>query len=268
MEEFNELYNDSGQQSKKVKILIGVLMLCFAAMAVFGGWKLYDEQKEYKIGADIYTEIAETFHDKSPPEIVDSEQADKEQEDIVAEMDFDALRQINSNIIGWINGCDDTINYPIVTTMDNNYYLTHLVDGTVNRSGSIFIDSRNNPDFTDRNTFIYGHNMLNGTMFSSLTKYVDQDYYNVHPALTIETPECEYLLQPFSGYVTPGTSDSYRIEFYDDDDFAEYIEMVCKKSNFRHGISITPQDKIVTLSTCTYDYEDARYVLHCKITVK
>ncbi len=255
------------------RISIIALLLFFASMTAFGVWELINEQEEYKTGADIYSDIAEVFYAKSENGFSNNdssptyEQPAPEQTETVTELNFDSLRFINGNIIGWINGCENIIDYPVVQADNNDYYLNHLVDGSPNRSGSIFIDSRNSIGFADRNTFIYGHNMRNGTMFSAITKYADQRYYDQHPTLTMETNECTYLLEPFSGYVTLTTSDTYRIEFIDDADFSNYIEAVTQKSNFTSEVVVAAQDKIVTLSTCTYDDNDARYVLHCKLTV-
>ena len=107
--------------------------------------------------------------------------------------------------------------------------------------------------------------MLNGTMFAGLSQYGTAGYYAQHPEIILDTPEGSYSLQVFSGYVTPGNSDSYQLEFRDDAEFEQYLEKVRLLSDFSSDVTVTGQDRIVTLSTCTYDYDDARYVVHCKL---
>ncbi len=249
--------------TKAVDLFLVFLMIGFASVAACGGIKLMEEKEEYRTGTDTYTALVETARKDQPDE------NGRQQEDQrlgPEDVNFDSLKKINNQIVGWINGCGNAIDYPVVHGTDNDYYLKHMVDGATNRSGSIFIDSRNSPGFEDKNTFIYGHNMLNGTMFSTVAKYVDQSHYDQYPDITFVTPDGVYILQAFSGYVTPGTSDTYQLEYADEAAFGEYLDKISRKSNFSSDIKITSRDKIVTLSTCTYDYDDARYVLHCKLT--
>ena len=263
-------------------ILTAVLLMVFAGMIAVSGWKLLEAKKEYRVGEDAYATLASTaVHqtvrepqaeqavtelelqiEQTQPEAspVQPEPAETEQR-----VDFEMLTRANSQIVAWIQSDDLVINYPVLQGSDNDYYLTHLYDGTVNKNGSIFVDYRNPPGFADRNTFIYGHNMLNGAMFASLSQYGTAGYYEQHPELVLMTPEGSYSLQVFSGYVTPGNSDIYQLEFQDDEAFETYLEKIRLLSDFASAVSVTAQDRIVTLSTCTYDYEEARYVVHCKL---
>lgn len=273
------------QLRKGSGLVIGILIIFFAGVAVFGGWKFYTEQQEYRAGTDVYESLASSVisapdEDVSQMDVLyfDTEIIDEKEElpgveiqknaslgKEVLRVDFDILRGVNSQITAWITGCGGSIHYPVVQGGDNVFYLNHLIDRSENKNGSIFMDCRNVSDFTDRNTFIYGHNMRNGAMFAALANYGSQQYYNDHPALTLVTPEGTYSLQVFSGYVTPGTSDSYQMEYVDDADFQAYLDRVQSQSDFTPMVSVDASDRIVTLSTCTYDYEDARYVLHCKL---
>ena len=269
-------------------LALGILMVFFAAVAVFGGWKLYNQQQEYQTGTDSYSALASEAVDQQNPDfssmdvlyfetiLSDGEQTDMDTEaaaeddsavpePAALQVDFEVLRSTNEQTVAWITGCGGTIHYPVVQSEDNEFYLTHLFDGTVNKNGAIFVDYRNNSDFSDRNTFVYGHNMRNGAMFAALENYSSQAYYDAHPALTLVTPDRTYSLQVFSGYVTPGTSDSYRMDYADDAAFQAYLDQIQSQSDFVPLIHVTAADRIVTLSTCTYDYEDARYVLHCKL---
>lgn len=101
---------------------------------------------------------------------------------------FDELLKTNGDVIAWIYGANTHINYPVVQGSDNDYYLRHLLDGTWNDNGSIFMDCANSADFSDQNSLIYGHNMTSGAMFSNLVKYKQQAYYDQHPYLYMLTP--------------------------------------------------------------------------------
>ena len=182
------------------------------------------------------------------------------------EIDFKALQEVNPQIIGWIYSPDTVINYPVTQGDDNEYYLHHLADGTYNISGCPFLDVKNTADFSDENSIIYAHHMQNGTMFAGITWYADQAYYEEHPAIYLITPEKYYLLEPFAGYTTTMDSSAYRLTIPNAHEFAEWLREICGKSDFRASMRLMTHDRILTLSTCAYSFQDARYVLHCKMT--
>lgn len=182
------------------------------------------------------------------------------------QIDFAALQEVNPQILGWIYSRDTVINYPVVQGDDNDYYLRHLANGTYNSSGCPFLDVKNRADFSDENSIIYAHHMQNGTMFAGITWYADQAYFEEHPVLYLMMAERNYRLEPFAGYTTTMDSSAYRLTIPDAHDFAEWLREISRKSDFRVSMRLTTQDRIITLSTCAYSFEDARYVLHCKMT--
>ena len=175
------------------------------------------------------------------------------------------LSAMNADVAAWIYSADTVIDYPVVQGSDNVYYLDHIFDGTYNKLGTLFVDCRNAPGFSDWNTIIYGHNMNNGSMFASLTNYTKQAYYEAHPEMFLVTPDGTFRLELFSGYVTPSDSDAYTFSFADASAFSEFLESIRARSDFDSPVSVEVSDRIVTLSTCTYDFEDARYVVHGKL---
>jgi len=180
-------------------------------------------------------------------------------------VDFDGLRSINPDIAAWLF-CENTaIDYPVVQGYDNSYYLSHLFDKTQNKAGCLFIDIDNAADFTDKHTIIYGHNMKDGSMFNTLVKYKEQSYYDAHPQMTLVTPEATYTLALFAGYIADVDSDAWKMEFKDDGDFKNWIESAKKKSSFQCDVGIAPGERVVTLSTCTYESDNVRYVVIGKL---
>ena len=181
------------------------------------------------------------------------------------QVDFEALRQQNPDIIAWIYSPDTPINYPVVQSEDNSYYLRRLIDGTRNTAGTIFADFRNAPDFSDRNTLVYGHNMKNNTMFGTLSEYRKQAYYDAHSVLWLLTPEAAYKLKPLSGFVTRADSDSYTI-FETQEELCSYLDEAVSQSGFQTDVELDTVERIMTLSTCTYQGDDKRFILVCALT--
>lgn len=261
---------------KGMGVVLAALLAIFAAMIAVSIWKIRENQKEQAVGAQTYASLAQTVivpqsaaSTEMVTTVVVQEETDREIPHVDVSLpltvDFDALQAINSQTVGWISSDTGAINYPVVQGTDNDYYLTHLVDGTYNSNGSIFMDFRNAPDLSDRNTFIYGHNMRNGTMFASLDLYSTPGYPDDHPELLLTTAEGSFSLQVFAGCVVPGNSDLYQLSYRDDEEFAAYIEKVRLMSDFSADVQVSGKDRIITLSTCAYNFDDARYLLFCKL---
>lgn len=191
------------------------------------------------------------------------------------EVDFTTLKNINSDIKAWLYSENTPINYPVLHTSNNKYYLNHLYNKAYNAVGSIFIDYTNEPDFSDRNTVLHGHNMRSGAMLGSILKYSAQSYYNAHKEMELITDDATYRVLIFSGYsitLVPiegedsmyTSNNSYKKNFINDESFLEYIKVLKERSEFSADVEISSSDKIITLSTCmttgTITYN--RYVLH------
>lgn len=176
------------------------------------------------------------------------------------EVDFDVLLEKNEDIVGWLYSEDTPINLPVAQSNDNDYYLRRLIDGAGNNSGTLFVDYRNDRTFSDRNTIIYGHNMKNKEMFGTLRNYKEQSYFDEHPMMWLLTPDGDYKIELVAGYVTPTSSDVYSFEQSEEDVLA-MVQQAVEKSTFHTDIEINPGDRFLTLSTCSYEYDNARYVL-------
>lgn len=176
-------------------------------------------------------------------------------------VDFETLLAENPNIIAWIYSEGTVINYPVVQGEDNQYYVDHLPDGRYNPHGSIFLDYRNLSDFGDFNSILYGHNMVNNSMFGTLHEYNSQDYYEKHPYMWIITPDAAYRLELIAGMVTPSDSDAYEL-FNSPEELHAHVEYALSESVFDAGeVDVENIQHIMTLSTCSYEYAIARFVL-------
>lgn len=181
------------------------------------------------------------------------------------EVDFDALKEINPDVIGWIYCPDTVINYPVLKTTDNDTYLHHNYKNEYTASGSIFVECANRDDFADLNTIIYGHHMKDGSMFASLSKWTKQEYYDEHPVMYLFTPEQNYIVELFSAYATAAGSDSYYAIQTPCKEMDDYLERVSGKSMFECDVELPGDEKYIMLSTCAYMFENARNVLHGKL---
>lgn len=231
-------------------------LLCLAAM-LFGGWKLWGIYAEYHAGTQAYDDLADQY--TAPASAPDSDAPAPS--DGMPQVDFAALQADCPDVVAWIYAPDSKLNYPIVQSADNDYYLRRLMNGAYNIGGTIFMDYRNQADFSDWNTIIYGHKMKNGSMFGSLPYYREEGYYEEHTEIYMFTPEQNFRLELLGGYVTPADAQTYTFPVNAQERDA-LAELARSKSTFAAAeTELGPEDKLVTLSTCVYDYEDARYVL-------
>lgn len=187
---------------------------------------------------------------------------------IISSMNFKPLKEINEDIVAWIFAEGRSIDLPVVQGVDNDYYLNHLYNHEYNKLGTLFLDFQNKDDFSDKNTIIYGHNMSDGSMFSVLENYKDQEFYNDFPEIDLFTPGGDYTIELFAGVVTSADYNFIRLNFEDDIDFLSYIISMKMMSTFESPVEVGTNDRIVTLSTCVYDFENARYILFGKLVPK
>ncbi len=173
---------------------------------------------------------------------------------------------INEDIIGWIKVPGTDIDYPIVQGRDNSQYLNMTYTGEINRHGSIFMDYRNSKYFDDRNTVIYGHNMhLKPHMFRPLAKsYQDKDFFYNNRIIQVDSIYEEQKWEVFSAYITEITFDYTKTRFNTPEEFTAFIQTIKEKSKFPTDTEVTEDDCILTLSTCTYEFKNARFVVHAK----
>ena len=243
-------------QVKKTKlIVIDVTLFILAPLLIFVGYKAYVLLSEYLQAAQEYREIQNIA-------IGELRMDEKKEASIV--IDFTKLAEINPEIVGWIRfEKPEVINYPIVQGKDNEKYLTSTFEGTENGAGCIYMDAENSGDFSDRNTFIYGHYKKNGHMFGSLGKYKDAEYFAKHPYFEIYTSNGEKnTYQIFAVTVVDSSSDSYKKVYVNDEEYKNYIQMIQKLSLYETGVKVKEDSYIVSLSTCTNVRIEERLVIH------
>ena len=179
------------------------------------------------------------------------------------DVDINKLKTFNPDTIGFIKVMGTNINYPFVQTLDNDYYLNRSYDKTYNNAGWIFLDYRNN-EFNDKNTIIYGHGRINGTMFGSLKDTLKSSWQNNKDnyIIKISTEKENSIWQIFSVYKIATTSDYLQTSF-SDNEFESFINLIKGRSSYNFETNVTNEDKVLTLSTCYNDND--KMVVHAKL---
>ena len=183
------------------------------------------------------------------------------------DVDFSNLLSINSDTSGWIQVPGTNVNYPFVKTTDNSFYLNHSFDKSFNSAGWVFLDYRNHID-NDKHLILYAHGRFDKTMFGTLRNISTNGWLNNQDnyVIKLSTPKVNSLWQVFSIYKIPNTSDYLKVSFVDDEDFLSFTNMLTNHSVYNFNTSISPNDKIITLSTC-YD-DNIKSVIHAKLIKK
>ncbi|MDY5845898.1 MAG: class B sortase [Bariatricus sp.] len=245
------------KRKKRYRITAGTIVskiILIIALAVFAysAFQLFEIYYGYHEGEAEYEEIEKAAIS------IDNEEDDRYR------VDFDALKEINPDVVAWIRFDEPAIiNYPVVQGQDNEEYLHKTFKGYDNTVGSIFVNVDNNPDFSDRNTIIYGHHMNNGTMFNELEKYEDKEFWEKYPCFYIYTPDGAQLkYHIYSVGIVKDVADNYMYQFADDDIYQKFLNTTKESALYDTGIIPDLTSKIVTLSTCTKANNDERLVVH------
>lgn len=244
------------------KYIAIILQLIFGLILIYSlieivKWYIDNKQNEV-----IMEEISNAIT------VVETEQITENQEENY-KIDFNALKQVNSDTVAFLKVNGTEIEYPIVKTKNNEFYLKHSFDKTYNAAGWIFSDYRNKLDGTDKNIVIYGHNRKNGTMFSSLRNILKKEWYNNPENLKIQliTENEEVFYEVFSIYQIEKETYYLQTEFNNDNQYLRFIETLKNRSIKKFDVNLTPENQILTLSTCAND-NNYRVVLHAKKIVQ
>ena len=224
--------------------------------------KLYLFFEQYiKIEYNIYKENNNEFS-PSYTETVDENGINIEKFSV----DFSALLNQNEDCVGWVRIPDTNISYPIVQTEDNIFYLTHNFEKEKNGAGWIFADYRNNFEVLDKNTIIYGHNRRNGTMFSNLQIYLDEDFASNpnHKYINFNIKDKRFLAEVFSVYKISSNKIDLPNNFTTITEFEETLNEWKNSSAYNFNTDVTTSDHILSLYTCD-DNTSYRIILHAKL---
>jgi len=239
-------------------------LILTVAVILFALWKLTTELiDKYQSKQYLDTLAAQAVQENTQPTVTEPE-APQESEPIEfapIEVDFQELWRNYPDITGWLYCPGTSINYPVVQTDNNQYYMHRLPNGEESAGGSLFVDCTNAWDFSDPNSVIYGHDMKDGSMFGYLHNFDSQSYYEDHPVFYLLTPSRNYRMDIFCTAVVPSDSWVYQMQM-DEKQLQLWIDKAEDASSIQPLREVNRDAEcFLTLSTCSYEYENARFVV-------
>ena len=243
---------------KKVKtnknLIPNIILIFFIILFVFSGFKIImwflNNRENKKIAEEISQAIT-----------IDEESVEEKEK---YKVDFQALKDKNSDTVGFLKVNGTNIEYTVVKGINNSYYLKHNFNKESNSAGWIFADYKNKVDGTDKNLVIYRHNMRDDSMFGSLKNILNDDWHNEeeNKYVTFITENDNSIYEVFSVYQV-ADEDYYITTDFKDNEFNDFIKTIKSRSKFDFGVDVNENDNILTLSTCANNNK-YRVVLHAK----
>lgn len=259
---------------KKLQYVAGILVLL--GVVVFSGYKLIMSVISDRRAEEEHQRLLEAVVSEETHQIVSTVIEINENGEEVEipppqypplSIDMDMLKEINGDFLGWIYFPAVELSYPVVQGEDNDYYLKHSFEDEKRNSGSVFMDCGATPDWSDRNTFVFAHNMRDGSMFGAFNKIVDDpSVLDASSRFYIYTEDVVYTYEIFSYYMTRSDSNRYMV-FTSDENYDLYTKWAVENSNYAFDVDLSERGNIVSLSTC---YGSAgtsrRFLIHGVLT--
>jgi len=180
-------------------------------------------------------------------------------------MDFSGLQGENPDVIAWLAVPGTAIDYPVLQAGDNDYYLRRGLQGNANKNGALFLDCRVPADFSGFSSVIYGHHMKSGRMFQNLVLFKDKAFFDSHASCTLYTPGKTYRLEIFAVAVVGQSSSCYEFAFASPGERQAHLREIKNSAMHHRDIAVTADDRLVLLSTCSYEYTGARTVVAARL---
>lgn len=232
-------------KNKEVTIIIFIMFFIMFVVStiILINWNINNKKTE-KLMEEI---VRENYNSNSQKQENKIEENETQKDETI--INFENLKSINSDVVGWIKIDETNINYPIVQSSNNDYYLKRDLNKEYNVCGWVFMDFRNSNKFIDMNTVIYGHNLKSGKMFADLAKILNQDL-GKEVLIKIYTPTENITYKVFSCYKAKPEQYAVNSSIVKEEEQKEYIEEMLKRSSILYNVVPTQSDHLLTLSTC------------------
>lgn len=223
-----------------------IIEIIVCVLLIFGVYSLWDSRQ-------VYQEADSSNYIAYRPDSEDS-------------VGFEELRLINPEVFAWLTVNDTPIDYPLTQTDDNEKYINTNAQGQYTLSGSIFLDYRNSPDFDDFNSILYGHHMERKLMFGSLSDFADREYFDTHPYGNLYFNGQNHGIEFFALVRTDAYDTGiFRPAVKGEAERQEYIDKIISGAVCYRDMTVTTEDRIILLSTCTSSFTNGRYLLVGKL---
>ena len=281
------------KMKKAMMILLMTVLLVSLGMTGYSRYQAYLSEKAYREAQELAEQNAQRQptpvekEEEKPPEPeepirdpVEEPQPPQPEEpevwreapvtddpymDQLKSVDLAALREVNPDVVGWIVIPGTKVEYPLMQGEDNDYYLKHTWKKKASSAGSIFLEKTISPDLSDFNTIVYGHRMINNSMFGSLKYYKKQTYWAEHPYVYIVDDAGVHRYEIFSAYEASVKGYTYQISFADETGKETFLDKCMGWSVIETGVTPTIRDRILTLSTCTGTGYETRWVVQARL---
>ncbi len=266
---------------KRNKAILWILLILLLGVFAFSGWKLWSMYHVYEEAENDYAAVQEHARrdgtrvivvDNDTPERTESTESGetKPRPELSYEVpdftiDHDALLEINDDYLGWLYVEGTNIDYPVVSTEDNNYYLKVTFSQHYSIAGAVFMDSRVTEGLESRHLAFHAHRMNDDSMFGTLHYYEDEEFFKEHPLFWF-FPKTGgvWVCEVFSVYVDTNDSDAYTYSFGSEEEFMSFAQECASRSQYETGVTPQEGDQILTLSTCKRD-NYYRTIVHARV---
>ena len=245
--------------NKFKKLVLLLLIIIFVCSIGYMCYYIYNNNKNKKDNTDILSEV------KIDPTQVTEEKTEKM-------LKLEELQKENNEIIGWLEIEGTNINYPVLQTNDNSFYLSHNYKKEKATGGSLFLDKDFDLVNGSSNYLIYGHRNTKGLMFEDLMKYAKEDFYKEHTKIKFTTNKEDSVYEIMSVFYSrvyyKSEKNVFRYYYFvisnNEQEYNDFVNNAKKSSIYNTGVNANYGDQLLTLSTCEYSQEDGRFVVVAK----
>lgn len=253
---------------KKKLLMVALLGIFIVIFAVCAGILIKDYHIK-KVASSSMEELKHTMVKDSPNKVINEANSNNALEVEIPNknVDFASLQAGNKDVYAWIYIPGTEVDYPVLQhESDDEYYVSHNYDGSEGRPGVIYSEpSVTSRDFTDFNTVLYGHNMKDATMFSTLHRFADREFFDANRYVYIYTPEKVFIYKIYAAYTYSDIHPLKGIDISTKELFQKYLDTIVQlkgmNNNFADDVKVTSDNHILTLLTCTNEYDDHRYLV-------
>jgi len=242
----------------KKKIITVFTILVLISLLITGG-KIYTDLKSDAAADAVIDEAMNEL------KLYDNVLCDCGEAHNSGRFDFESGKKVNPDVIAWLTIPNTVIDYPVVQTANNDYYLERDIKKQRNKNGTLFLDYRVRGDFSDFNNVIYGHHMKSGRMFQNLVKFKEEAFFNNNKTGLLWTQKKTHHLEIFAVAIVHQDSELYRYAFASPAECDVHLQKIKNSAKFYRDIDVTEKDHLIIFSTCSYEFKDARTLVIARI---
>lgn len=250
------------KEKKKGRLLLWIWLVLFAVfLAVFGvnrwnSWK----QKQWEAQQEALKRQQEAREKERLEQEEKSKEPEEEEIPYESPIDFEALKEVNPDLVAWLTIPGTVIDYPVVQTNNNETYLKKAFEGDASSAGAIFLDCDSDSDLHGKHSVFYGHHMRNGSMFADIVEFKDPDFFKENREIILYLPEEELHLRTIAALYGDASGEKRRTQFENEEHFQRYIDQMTKNCSFRE---LPKEGKhLYSFVTCSYEFQNARTILY------